>query len=162
MPFQSGYLTVRQLLRKDLEFVPGEGRRIYVCENPTVLVAGAKMFGPRCAPMVCTQGQLKTSGRLLLQQLTGAGWQLAYHGDFDWPGLQIAAHIIRRLGASPWRMGAADYLAAPRSSVALTDFAVSSDWSVGLVAAMKQAGHCVMEEQVLDHLVKDLGNIHKQ
>ncbi len=53
---EPGYLTVRQLLRGDLEFEPGAGRTIYVCENPTVVAAAARALGQRCAPLVCTQG----------------------------------------------------------------------------------------------------------
>ncbi len=153
---EPAYLTVRQLLRAAPEFEPGDGRTIFVCENPTVVVAAASALGSACAPLVCIQGQLKTSARLLLKQLSEAGWRLAYHGDFDWPGLQIAAHVFRRLGANAWRMSAADYSSASPSSVVLTGFEVPADWDANLSQAMKDAGHAVLEEQVLDRLLADL------
>jgi len=153
---EPAYLTVRQLLRAAPEFEQGKGRTIYVCENPTVVVAAANALGSGCAPLVCIQGQLKTSARLLLKQLSEAGWRLAYHGDFDWPGLQIATHVLKRLGASSWRMSAEDYRSAPPSSLALSGFEVSAGWDADLTHAMKDAGHCVLEEQVLDRLLPDL------
>lgn len=150
------YLTVRQLLRDAPEFEPGEGRTIYVCENPTVVVAAANALGSAGAPLVCIQGQLKTSARLLLKQLAATGWRLAYHGDFDWPGLQIATHVFKRLGAKPWRMSAVDYRSASLSSVALSGFEFTASWDAELNGAMRAAGRSVLEEQVLDQLLADL------
>lgn|SRR5579862_375925 len=147
---EPAYLTVRQLLRAAPQFEQGEGQMIFVCENPTVIVAAANALGPACAPLVCIQGQLKTSARLLLKKVSDAGWQLAYHGDFDWPGLQIATHVFKRLGASPWRMSTMDYKSAEPSSVALSGPEVSALWDPDLTVTMKNAGHAVLDDLLLD------------
>lgn len=48
----------------------------------------------------------------MLAQLRDAGIRLRYHGDFDWPGLQIGNRVVRRYGADSWRFDHDDYLAA--------------------------------------------------
>lgn len=150
------FITVRQLLRCPPEFEPGEGRTVFVCENPTVIAGAANALGSQCAPLVCIQGQPKTSTRLLLNQLTNAGWQLAYHGDFDWPGIQIANSIISRHNATPWRMSAADYSIATPSSVELAGRRFVPTWDHVLADCMKKCAYAVLEEQVLDLLFDDL------
>ena len=150
------HLTVRQLLRDPPKFEWGAGRTVFVCENPTVVAAAADELGAAGAPLVCIQGQLKTSARLLLKHLSEAGWNLAYHGDFDWPGLQIANRIIDRHHARPWRMSAIDYRSASPSSVQLTGFEVAASWDADLACEMKVVGYSLLEEQVLSQLCLDL------
>ena len=150
------HLTVRQLLRQPPKFESGAGRTVFVCENPTVVAAAADEAGANCAPLVCIQGQLKTSARLLLKHLSEAGWELAYHGDFDWPGLQIANRIIERHHARPWRMSAIDYRSVSPSSVQLTGFEVAASWDADLAREMKAVGYSLLEEQVLSQLCLDL------
>ncbi len=65
-----------------------------------------------------------------------AGGELWYHGDFDWPGVAIAADVMDRHGARAWRMGAGDYLAAATAddpSVALSGVPVPTPWEPGAV-----------------------------
>lgn len=155
------HLTVRQLLRDPPQFESGRGGTVFVCENPTVVVAAADELGASCKPLVCIQGQLKTSGRLLLQRLSEVGWELAYHGDFDWAGIQIANRLIERLHARPWRMSATDYRSVAPSSESLSGFEVAPRWDPELAREMKAVGFGVMEEQVLGQLCQDLGRPSK-
>ena len=153
---EPAHLTVRQLLGDPPKFESAAGRTVFVCENPTVVSAAADEVGSICAPLVCIQGQLKTSARLLLKHLSEAGWKLAYHGDFDWPGLQIANRIIDRHHARPWRMSSIDYRSVSPSSVQLTGFEVAASWDADLAREMKAAGYSLLEEQVLTQLCLDL------
>jgi hypothetical protein len=43
--------------------------------------------------------------------MVGAGVQVAYHGDFDVAGVQIAGRLFAR-GVQPWRFACADYAVA--------------------------------------------------
>ncbi len=54
-------------------------------------------------------GPAVTAFRHLAAAVTQGGGELRYHGDFDWPGVAIAGSVMRRHGARPWRMSAADY-----------------------------------------------------
>jgi uncharacterized protein (TIGR02679 family) len=103
-------ISVRQLLRDPPPFAVGStGPCVFVCENSTIVAACAHRLGTRCRPIVCVEGQPKTAGRLLLQQLRAAGIELAYHGDFDWPGIQIGNLVMRRHSARAWRFDIAAY-----------------------------------------------------
>ncbi len=156
------YLSIRQLLRAPPEFTrESVGPVVFVCENPSVVAAAANRLGSNCRPLVCIEGQPRTATRLLLNRLQGTGVRLAYHGDFDWPGIQIANTIVARHNAEPWRMGADDYLAARKYFLALAGVPVAASWDSELMPAMHAAGGAVHEEQTVDVLIGDLakGNV---
>ncbi len=146
-------LTTGQLLRHPPRFA-GLGT-VHVCENPAVVSAAARRLGSACAPLVCVDGQPTIAVHSLLARLAAAGAHLVYHGDFDWTGLKIAARLMARHAARPWRFGAADYLAAA-GGVALSGEPVEAPWDADLAPAMRQRGLAVHEEQVLDPLLADL------
>jgi uncharacterized protein (TIGR02679 family) len=148
-------LSTRQLLREMPVFDRAEHTTVYVCENPTVVAAAARRLGPRSAPIVCTEGQPRTACRLLLKRLTESGIALAYHGDFDWPGIQIANVIFRRHGFTPWRFTAADYR-RESGSLSLNGAPVEALWDSELSPAMINIGHAIHEEQLLETLLIDL------
>lgn len=148
-------LSARQLLRDPPRFESSDGTLVFVCENPTVVAAAAHRLGSQSAPLVCTEGQPTTAMTLLLTHLASAGVRLAYHGDFDWPGIQIGNLIRRRHGAVPWRFDARSY-ALHRGGRELTGSPVAAAWDAELMPAMSLAGRAVHEEQVLDELLSDL------
>ncbi len=93
--------------------------RVFVCENPAVLRRACAELGAACPPLVCTEGRPSTAFHRLMGLAVGAGAELWYHGDFDWPGVAIAADVITRYGGRAWRMGASDYRSAARAGVRL-------------------------------------------
>ena len=130
--------------------------RIFVCENPAVLRRACAELGAACPPMVCTEGRPSTAFHRLVGLAVGAGAELWYHGDFDWPGVAIAADVIARYGGRPWRMGACDYLSAVCSGVRLGGDPVDTPWDPGLREVMRAEGQAVYEETVGDLLLADL------
>jgi uncharacterized protein (TIGR02679 family) len=110
--------------------------------------------------MVCTDGMPAAAQRTLLNQLQHAGAQLQYHGDFDWPGLQIANHVMRTWRARPWRMAVSDYEAAVRSAPHirrdLAEADIAAAWDSLLAPAMWRHGLSIAEEAVADALIEDL------
>lgn len=150
-------IPLRLLLRHSLagiDFI--RGREVFVCENPTLISLAADRWGVRCAPFVCTQGMPNAATQTLLRQLAAAGAQLRYHGDFDWPGIRIAAWIMRLLRATPWRYKSEEYLRAPAKKK-LEGNPVATDWDPPLAAAMQRRGLVVHEEAVAAELLDDLG-----
>jgi uncharacterized protein (TIGR02679 family) len=134
--------------------------RVFVCENPTVAEAVADILGARCAPLVCVEGRPSVAANLLLHELQNTGSGLHYHGDFDWPGLAIAAPIIAS-GAAPWRFEATDY----RDGLTLNNRLkrlptptgkVQTPWDDALAHTMRDHLIAVEEETVLDRLLADL------
>lgn len=153
------YLSLRELLRRPLAG-PFDGALIHVCENPNIVAIAADELGPRCAPLVCTEGMPAAAQRTLLSQLTNAGARLLYHGDFDWAGLRIANFVMRTWSALPWRFSASDYemvvSRAPRSVRDLSDAPVVASWDDSLTTAMQDWGLAIAEEAVVAALLEDL------
>lgn len=149
-------LTLRQLRRFDV-IALSPSSQVYICENPAVVATAADRLGSACRPLICVGGRPSAAAMAALDVAARAGAALWYHGDFDWDGLSIAQSIIDRFGASPWRYGSADYLAAVRSdSPRLAERTLAPSWDPDLAKAMAEAGRRVEEEQVLDDLVGDL------
>lgn len=158
-PGDPQYLSLRDLLRRPL-VGQLDGARIYVCENPNIVAIAADELGPRCAPLVCTDGMPAAAQRTLLTQLVSAGARLFYHGDFDWPGLRIGNFVMRQWPALPWRFGAADYNSAvehaPHARRDLSDTSVIASWDDSLTKAMRECGMAIAEEAVVASLLEDL------
>jgi uncharacterized protein (TIGR02679 family) len=157
-PGEPAYLSLRRLLRAPPRWAVA-GRPVFVCENPNLLAIAADRLGMDCAPLVCTDGMPAAAQRTLLIQLAMAGAQLRYHGDFDWPGIQIANFVMRTCGAQPWRFGTADYEAATRTSrtrYSLTDARIDASWDAALALAMERCGLAIAEESLAATLLADV------
>jgi uncharacterized protein (TIGR02679 family) len=151
------FLSIRQLIRTPLTFSREVvGSVVYICENPSVVASVANRLGNQTAPLVCIEGQPRTATRLLLNSLQRAGVRLVYHGDFDWPGIQIANTILSRHNAEPWRMSANDYRTSAIHSLALSGLPVAASWDSNLMPAMRELGRAIHEEQVMETLITDL------
>lgn len=141
------HLTPWDLRRLDVAL---GGGRVLVVENPSVLESFAARHGGRFA-VVCTAGW---PAAVALDLLDRVGVPLGYHGDFDWRGVEICSWLMSRRSVEPWRMSAADYLAAPGGG-ALTGREVATPWDPELGAAMRERGHAVHEEQVVEVLLAE-------
>lgn len=131
---------------------------VHAVENPSILALAVRRFGPRCPPLVCTSGWPNSAAVHLLRLLADRGAALRYHGDFDGEGVRIAAYLLDKTPARPWRMSAADYRAAvartprgPRPG-RLTE----APWDPELAGAIAEHGIAVVEELVADALLADL------
>jgi uncharacterized protein (TIGR02679 family) len=153
MPF---YVTLQQLMALPLTVKSGS---VHVCENPAVLRRAAAERGPGSAPVLCTEGRPSVAFHHLADVVVSNGCELWYHGDFDWPGIAIAASVIRRHGARPWRMTTADYSAGIRAGVEhvrLSGTPQPTPWDPDLGRVMAATGRAVYEETVADALIDDL------
>ncbi|SCK29315.1 TIGR02679 family protein [Streptomyces sp. SceaMP-e96] len=154
-------LTLRQLTRESSD-LGAAGRTIRVCENPAVLAAAADELGPGyCPPLVCVEGNLSLAARALLTQLAHSGSPIAYHGDFDWGGVRIAAGVLRLPGATPWRYNAPAYLTAVGRGLGTpltSGVPAPTPWDPALGEAIAEQGIRVEEEHLLDQLLGDLSS----
>jgi uncharacterized protein (TIGR02679 family) len=153
------YASLRSLMRSPPSWDVA-GRQVYVCENPNMVAIAADRWGCACAPLVCTDGMPAAAQRCLLSQLSDAGAQLLYHGDFDWPGIRIGNQVMHQHDALPWRFGANDYEAAivhascPGHSLAGPT--VHALWDERLMVAMQRHGLAIAEEALANILLTDL------
>jgi uncharacterized protein (TIGR02679 family) len=149
------YATLQQLVLMPVEV---QAPVVYVCENPAVLRAACG--APGTLPLICTEGRPSTAFHRLAGAVVAGGGELRYHGDFDWPGISIAASVMARHGAVPWRFGAPDYLAGVRACasehVALSGVPQETPWDPALAALMIETGRVVYEESVAGPLLADL------
>lgn len=149
-------LTYRQLRLHELHLALSPAT-VFVCENPSILSAAASSLADRCQPLACIEGQPSHAAANLLGRLQRAGVALRYHGDFDRSGLQIAAQMIARFAATPWRMSSADYVAElDHASLAFDGEVPPTSWDPALQAAIRTHQKVVLEESCLGHLLADL------
>ncbi|MFD5127993.1 TIGR02679 family protein [Streptomyces olindensis] len=131
---------------------------VHAVENPSILALAVRRFGPDCPPLVCTSGWPNSAAIHLLRLLADQGATLRYHGDFDGEGIRIAAYVLDKTQARPWRMTAADY----RAAVARTSHGpepgrlTEAPWDPELTRVMTEHGTAVVEELVADVLLADL------
>jgi uncharacterized protein (TIGR02679 family) len=146
------HLTMRDLRRLDPR--PPPGTVVLVCENPRVLEASADAADIP-VPVVCTAGSPALVAVELLERLRDAGAYLRYHGDFDWPGIEIANRLLAAVETRPWRMSATDYEAAVPATggLPLSGRIVEPAWDTELGPAMRHHAVAVHEEAVLPDLL---------
>ncbi|MEU8798684.1 TIGR02679 family protein [Spirillospora sp. NPDC048819] len=154
---QASAVTLQQL--RDSHDLRLDVPEVWVTENPTVLALAVRRFGDRCPPLVCSSGWPNSAVIRLLRTLGGSGATLRYHGDFDGEGLRIAAYVMAKTGARPWRMSSGDYLAAldaapgphpPPGRV------TEAPWDDGLAQALVARDAAVLEEAVAGSLLADM------
>lgn len=138
----------------------GVPETVYVVENPSILALALDRFGTRCPPIVCTSGWPNSAGILLLSSLNEAGCRLRYHGDFDGEGIRIAANVMSRVDAEPWRMAAADYVAAVGTVGPGVGRVTEAPWDPRLATVMRERDVTVSEERVADSLLDELAELH--
>jgi uncharacterized protein (TIGR02679 family) len=130
------------------------GEHVRIVENPSVLATAIDRHGAHCPPLVCTSGWPTTAAIELLRRLAAGGAKLWCHADLDGEGIRIAAHVIARTGARPWRMSAGDYLAAvPAQGGPPAGRVTEAPWDAELAGALRDRGVAVLEERVAGLLV---------
>jgi uncharacterized protein (TIGR02679 family) len=150
---QAAALTLSQLRVSALAC--GLPADVWVFENPSILAMALARFGGSCPPIVITSGWPNSAAILLLQKLAAAGTALHYHGDFDGEGLRIAAAIVARTGARPWRMTSADYLGSVSDGPSAGRVS-EVPWDAGLAGHLARLDIAVAEERVGAELLDEL------
>lgn len=82
----------------------GQDRRVYVCENPTVVTAAADALAAGSFPLVCTNGVPSGAVRHLLAGLATTGARLFIRADDDPVGQAIVEQLTALVpGSCLWR-----------------------------------------------------------
>jgi uncharacterized protein (TIGR02679 family) len=134
---------------------------VWVFENPSVIALALTRFGSACPPVVCTSGWPNSAGILLLNVFADAGCRLYYHGDFDGEGIRIAANVLSRTGAQPWRMSTSDYLAGlvRQPTGPGVGRVTDAPWDSRLAAQLREHDVTVSEERVAALLIDEIGEL---
>lgn len=134
---------------------------VFVCENPTVLEAAADELGPRCPPLVCTDGIPSIAALDLLAGLATTGCPIAVRADIDEAGFVVVEQVqLVAPGAKAWRFDTATYaghLGLSGVSANLDDDEKNGLRRLrGLYAQHRIPLH---EEALLDQLIGDLATV---
>lgn len=70
--------------------------KVVVMENPAVFMEVSEKCSKKDFPLVCTYGQVKLSGLILLDMLVEQKYKIYYSGDIDPEGIQIADKLKNR------------------------------------------------------------------
>jgi uncharacterized protein (TIGR02679 family) len=137
------------------------GATVYVCENPTVLEAAADELGPRCLPLVCTDGIPSIAALDLLAGLADAGCAINVRADIDHAGF-VVVEQVRSVApaATAWRYDTTTYaqhLGLDPAADPAADPAGDEDARLRQLRAL-HAQHQIPlhEEALLDQLLSDL------
>jgi hypothetical protein len=77
---------------------------VFVCENPSVLIAAADTLGDRSRPLVCTDGRPSAAATRLLTGLAAAGATPHVRADDDAAGQEIVSGLQSAIpGVRLWR-----------------------------------------------------------
>ena len=77
---------------------------IYVCENPSVLIAAADVLGTRARPLICTNGRPSAATVRLITGLASTGASLHIRADDDATGQEIVSGLCSSIPtARLWR-----------------------------------------------------------
>ena len=90
------YLTIYNL--SNISFIEKSNKHeeVVITENPAVFMEIMEKCQIKDFPLVCTYGQVKLSGIILLDKLVEQGYKLYYSGDLDPEGIQIADKLKQR------------------------------------------------------------------
>lgn len=78
---------------------------VVVMENPAVFMEVAEKTKNSDFPIVCTYGQVKLSGLILLDMLVKQNYKIYYSGDIDPEGIQIADKLKSRYNDDLYFLG---------------------------------------------------------
>lgn len=107
--------SVQNISLRSLQYIdqvkPVKGNKVFVLENSGVYSSVLDEL-KEVYPVVCTHGNFKLSGILLLDKLVQDGAELYYSGDLDVNGVMMANSLKTRYGSKVhfWRMGREEYL----------------------------------------------------
>lgn len=143
-----------------------DGKVVIAVENPMVFTALSGAASEYGCGLICTAGQLKTSGIRLLQMLAESGCKILYAGDFDPEGLQIADKILRRFSeydVHAWHMSAEDYNAIEKgdelSEKRLNKLnSIRSHELVSAVNAIRSERRAAYQELLVSQMIYDISH----
>ena len=99
------WLTLRSLSGSFRMTVPASD--VYVCENPSVLIAAADQLGISSRPLVCTSGRPSAAALRLLIGLAEGGTSIHVRADDDSAGQAIVATVRKAIPDTKlWRFEA--------------------------------------------------------
>jgi uncharacterized protein (TIGR02679 family) len=147
------------------EVRPARGNVVFIIENSGVYSSVLDKLVDDVYPVICTHGNFKLSGLLLVDKLVKSGTKLFYSGDIDIGGIKIANFLKGKYGGNVhfWRMGLEEYQYSlsqvPLSLSSMNELDYIMEPSLKeLIVQMKIEKRAGYQEQLLNSFVQDIKN----
>ena len=79
--------------------------KVVIMENPAVFMEVSEKIDKKDFPIICTYGQVKLAGLILLDMLVKQKYKIYYSGDIDPEGIQIADKLKSRYNKNLYFLG---------------------------------------------------------
>jgi uncharacterized protein (TIGR02679 family) len=150
-------------LNKIEKVYPKKGNTIFIVENSGVFSSILDKHDGAPIPLICTHGQFKLAGLLLIQKLVETNNIIYYSGDYDPEGIQMASKLKGRYGTSIryWRYSVDDYRYAATDRV-IPDERLSKlgniqdEELIELITTMKKYRVFGYQERHINNLYNDI------
>jgi uncharacterized protein (TIGR02679 family) len=141
---------------------PASGNNVFVIENSGVYSSIIDELDD-IYPVVCTHGNFKLSGLILLDKLVKSGAHIYYSGDLDANGIFLARYLKQKYGEQMhyWRMSVEDYQKSV-SDIELTKLALKRlesiiDWELtDVIQKITEEGRAGYQEPLINNFIMDI------
>jgi uncharacterized protein (TIGR02679 family) len=142
---------------------PKVGNTVFVLENSGVYSSILdKNIEEKVIPIICTHGQFKLSGLILIKKLIESGCRVFYSGDFDPDGISMAYRLKKKFGDKVvyWRYTSEDYIES-LSEVTISERiqllnSINDDLLNPLMEKMVKIQRAGYQEKLINKLYNDI------
>lgn len=154
-------MPIKELVKVD-KIWPATGDHVWIVENSSV--CSTIMDAIPQTPIICTHGQLRAAGWLILDRLAESGCTFHYSGDIDPEGVVIADKLKKRYGTRLrlWRMNRESYEQSlsneeisPNRLAKVERLSTSEEWSE-LIRIMNKTMKAGYQEGITASLIEDI------
>ncbi len=134
---------------QNIKYASANNRTVFVVENPMVFSALKDIASERDLSLLCTFGQIKSSGLRLLDMLINNNCDIYYAGDLDPEGVQIADNLYCRYSSEKfhiWRMSENEYNSIQKSSDTLPEYRLKKIYNTNS-PDLKNVSECILKNK---------------
>ncbi|MFF2533770.1 TIGR02679 domain-containing protein [Brevibacillus sp. NPDC058079] len=159
-------ISLREMM-KISKVYPSVGKKVFILENSGVYSGLMDELKDNLVPLVCTHGEFKLSGILLVERLVESDCEIYYAGDLDVKGLQMAYRLKKKYSKHIhyWRMNKADYEHAVSDTSLLNKphllETIADEELNDLVKELQISGKAGFQEKLIPFYLEDINKQKK-
>lgn len=141
------FISAMNLL--NIKYAFSDHKNVFVVENPMVFSALKDTVCEHDLSLLCTFGQIKSSGLKLMDMLIDSCCNVYYSGDLDPEGIQIADKLCCRYNSEKfhiWRMSENDYNAIEKSSDIIPEYRLKKIYNINS-KALKNVSEIILKNK---------------
>lgn len=133
----------------NVKYASSDKKTVFVVENPMVFSALKDIVCENNLSLLCTFGQIKSSGLKLMDMLIESNCDIYYAGDLDPEGIQIADKLYCRYNSEKfhiWCMSENHYNSIEKSSDTLPEYRLKKIYKINS-PKLKNVSECVIKNK---------------